>query len=159
MTLKLMTRTTCNLAAAAATILLLPLLPLRLACAGDLHSPLGVWTTIDDSTGKPRGVVRIYQQNGKLFGRLEQSFNAGAESRRCTKCTDERKDNPVIGLVIIRNMSLDDDEYTGGDILDPDNGSVYRCKFKLEDGGKKLRVRGFIGISFFGRTQVWARSE
>jgi len=144
-------------ASAAAIVLLLPLLP-TLACAADLHSPIGLWTTIDDSTGKPRGVVRIYQENGKLFGKLEKSFTPGAEARRCTKCADERKDKPVIGLVLIRNMSLDGDEYTGGDILDPDNGSVYRCKFKLEDGGKKLRVRGFIGFALFGRTQEWERS-
>ena len=129
------------------------------ARAGDLNSPAGLWTTIDDSTGKPRGMVRIYLQGGKYFGKLEKSFRPGAESRRCTKCTDERKDNPVIGLVIVRNMTRDEDEFTGGDILDPDNGSVYRCRFKLEDGGNKLRVRGFIGISLFGRTQVWARAE
>lgn len=145
-------------AAVAVAVLLWPLVPRSAEPAG-LQSPVGLWTTIDDSTGKPRGQVRIYAQNGKLFGKLEKSFKPGAEQRRCSKCTDERKDKPMLGLVIMRNMSQDDDVYTGGDILDPDNGSVYRCKLKLEDGGRKLRVRGFIGFALLGRTQVWERSE
>ena len=127
--------------------------------AGDVTSPLGAWTTIDDSSGKARGVVRIYLESGKYFGKLEKSFRPGAETRRCTQCVDERKDKPVLGLVIIRNMTPGDEGYSGGDILDPDNGSVYHCKFTLENGGMKLRVRGYIGISLFGRTQVWERAE
>ena len=142
--------------AAALSLTLLSAGPVRAAAP---PSPLGLWTTIDDNTGKPRGVVRIYDQNGKLFARLEKSFKPGAESRRCTKCTDERKDNPMLGLIIIRNMSPDGEEYDGGDILDPESGSVYRCKFKIEDGGRRLRVRGFIGISLFGRTQLWQRAD
>ncbi len=156
MMIKLFTRSFGNLIALSVVAVMLTL---RIAGAADLSSPVGLWTTIDDSTGKPRGVVRIYQQDGKLFGKLEKSFKPGAETRRCTKCTDERKDNPVIGLVIIRNMVLSGDIYTGGDILDPDNGSVYRCRLTLEEGGRKLRVRGYIGISLLGRTQVWERSE
>lgn len=156
MMIKLFTRSFGNLIALSVMAVMLTL---RIAGAADLSSPVGLWTTIDDSTGKPRGVVRIYQQDGKLFGKLEKSFKPGAETRRCTKCSDERKDSPVLGLVIIRNMTLNDDVYTGGDILDPDNGSVYRCKFTLEEGGRKLRVRGYIGISLLGRTQIWERSE
>jgi len=144
-----------NLAAASIVLLI----AFHGAGAADLNSPIGLWTTIDDNTGKPRGQVRIYEHAGKLFGKLEKSFRPDAESRRCTKCTDERKDNPVIGLVIIRNVMRDGDDYQGGDILDPDNGSVYRCRLKLENGGKKLKVRGFIGISLFGRTQTWERAE
>ncbi len=156
MMIKLFTRSFGNLIALSVVAVVLTM---RIAGAADLSSPVGLWTTIDDSTGKPRGVVRIYQQDGKLFGKLEKSFKPGAEARRCTKCTDERKDNPVIGLVIIRNMVLSGDIYTGGDILDPDIGSVYRCRLTLEEGGRKLRVRGYIGISLLGRTQVWERSE
>jgi uncharacterized protein (DUF2147 family) len=103
--------------------------------------------------------VRIYSQAGKLFGRIEKSFTPGAETRTCGKCSDERKDQPMLGLIIIRNMSLDDGEYRGGDILDPDNGSVYSCKFSLENDGNTLKVRGFIGISLLGRTQIWQRER
>jgi len=131
--------------------------PAYSADAVDTGSPIGVWKTIDDKTGQPKGLVRIYEQEGKLFGKLEKSFKPGSDSRRCDKCTDERKDQPITGLLIIRNMKVVEGGYEGGDILDPENGKVYRCNFKLDDGGKKLRVRGFIGISLLGRTQVWER--
>ncbi len=125
--------------------------------AADSASPVGVWRTFDDKTGAARGLVRIYQQDGKLFGRLEQSFTPGAASRVCAVCTDERKNQPMIGLILMRNMTPDGNEYTGGDILDPDSGSVYRCKLHLEDNGARLLVRGYIGFSLLGRSQTWLR--
>jgi uncharacterized protein (DUF2147 family) len=125
--------------------------------ADDLQSPVGLWKTVDDKTGMARALVRIYIKDGKYFGQIEQSFTPGAESRRCAVCSDERKDQPIIGLVIVRNMMPHDGEYGGGDILDPDNGSVYRCKFHLEHDGAILVVRGFIGISLLGRSQTWQR--
>jgi uncharacterized protein (DUF2147 family) len=127
--------------------------------AADPQSPLGLWKTVDDKTGMPRAMVRIYLQGGKYFGRIEQSFAPGAETRVCSVCTDERKNQPIIGLLIIRNVSLRDGQYGGGDILDPDTGSVYRCKFHLEKDGNILVVRGFIGISLLGRTQTWQRQS
>ena len=128
-----------------------------LAVADDLSSPVGTWKTIDDNTGKARAIVRIYEQDGRLFGRIEKSVTPGDEGRTCTKCTDERKDQPLTGLVIMRDIRLVDGEYRDGDILDPDNGSVYRCKLRLKEGGRKLEVRGFLGISLFGRSQTWER--
>jgi uncharacterized protein (DUF2147 family) len=127
--------------------------------AADSQSPIGLWQTIDDKTGKPRAMVRIYMQDGKYFGKIEQSFTPGAETRVCSECTDERKNQPIIGLLIIRNVTLRDAEYGGGDILDPDNGSVYRCKFHLENDGTVLVVRGFIGFSLLGRSQTWHRES
>jgi uncharacterized protein (DUF2147 family) len=127
--------------------------------AADLQSPVGLWKTIDDKTGKPRAIVRIYVEDGKYFGKIEQSFTPGAASRVCSVCTDERKNQPIIGLLIVRNMAQRDGEYGGGDILDPDNGSVYRCKFHLEQGGTVLVVRGFIGFSLLGRSQTWQRQN
>jgi uncharacterized protein (DUF2147 family) len=125
--------------------------------AAESSSPVGEWKTFDDKTGKPRAIVRIYEQDGKLFGKIERSMMPGADSRFCAVCTDDRKDQPMLGLVIIRNMKRTDDGYAGGDILDPDTGSVYRCKFHVEENGAKLVVRGFIGISLLGRTQTWER--
>lgn len=127
--------------------------------AADLQSPVGLWKTVDDKTGMPRAMVRIYVQGGKYFGRIEQSFTPGAGTRVCSVCTDERKNQPIIGLLIIRNVALRDGEYGGGDILDPDTGSVYRCKFHLQKDGTVLMVRGFIGISLLGRSQTWQRQS
>jgi len=136
-----------------------PGMPAARSQAADPQSPLGLWKTVDDKTGMPRAMVRIYIQDGKYFGRIEQSFAPGAETRVCSVCSDERKNQPIIGLLIIRNVTLRDGEYGGGDILDPDTGSVYRCKFHLDKNGTALVVRGFIGISLLGRTQTWHRES
>lgn len=125
--------------------------------AADPASPAGLWQTIDDKTGKPHGMVRIYEQGGKFFGKVEQSSLPGAEHRVCAVCTDERKDQPIIGLLFLRNMKPDGNEFSGGDILDPDSGSVYHCKMHLEKDGAVLIVRGYIGFSLLGRSQTWLR--
>ena len=137
---------------------LLTSLPLSAQAAGS-QSPLGLWKTFDDKTGMPRALVRIYLQDEKYFGRIEQSFTTGAETRVCSVCKDDRKNQPIIGLLIIRNVTLRDGEYGGGDILDPDSGSVYRCKFHLENDGSVLVVRGFMGFSLLGRSQTWRRQN
>jgi uncharacterized protein (DUF2147 family) len=126
------------------------------AAAAAADSPIGLWKTIDDKTGAARAIVRIYEQDGRLFGKIEGSFKPGAEHRVCEVCSDERKGQPMLGLIIIRNMKHTDDEYSGGDILDPDTGTVYRCKMHVE-GGTRLVVRGYIGFSLLGRNQTWQR--
>jgi uncharacterized protein (DUF2147 family) len=120
-------------------------------------SPIGLWKTIDDATGNVGALVRIYEKEGKLFGRIEKLFKAGAESQVCTACKDDRKSQPIIGLLIIRNIEREEEGYGRGDILDPDSGSVYRCKMHLEEHGTRLIVRGYIGFSFIGRSQTWQR--
>src|SRR5580698_8032156 len=125
---------------AGLSLLLLVAIPARSSYSAELTSPIGVWKTFDDKTGNARAIVRIYEQDGKLFGRIEQSFTSGAESRVCAVCTDERKNQPIIGLTIVRNMKADGDEYSGGDILDPDSGTVYRCKMHVEQNGTRLIV-------------------
>ncbi|HTT61471.1 MAG TPA: DUF2147 domain-containing protein [Bryobacteraceae bacterium] len=121
-----------------------------------LLTPIGRWKTIDDKTGKPKAIVQIYEENGKLFGKIEATLQPDAK-KFCEKCKDARKGQPVIGMVILRGMALHAGEYSGGDILDPDNGSVYRCKMHLQEHGNQLSVRGFIGFSLLGRSQVWTR--
>jgi uncharacterized protein (DUF2147 family) len=125
----------------------------------DLSSPAGWWQPIDEKTGEPLGLIRIYEERGLFFGRIEPSSPTDDASRKCSRCTDERRNQPVIGLVLIRNMRLQGDEYVGGDILDPDTGRIYGCKFRLVDGGTKLIMRGFIGLSLFGRSQTWQRAQ
>ncbi|RJF99582.1 DUF2147 domain-containing protein [Noviherbaspirillum saxi] len=124
-------------------------------------SPVGLWKTIDDETGKPKSLVRITDNGGELRGRIEKLFpEAGAEPNpKCDKCEDARKDQPIVGMTIITGMKKDGNEYNGGQILDPGNGKVYKSKMSLNDGGKKLDVRGYIGVPMLGRTQTWVRAE
>lgn len=115
----------------------------------------GKWTTIDDNTGKKRSVVEIYKKGDKYFGKVSDMYLEPHEPKDpiCDLCTDERKDQRTLGMEIIRNMVKDGVEYSGGDILDPENGKVYRCKLWVEDG--KLMVRGYV--AFFFRTQEWVK--
>lgn len=122
------------------------------------QSPVGQWRTIDDNDGKEKSVVEIYEQGGKIYGKivsLREPNDENGKPKTCTKCTGADKDKPIIGLVIIRDLVQDGDEYTGGTIMDPNNGKVYKCKLKVE--GDKLKVRGFIGFSAIGRTQTWLK--
>jgi uncharacterized protein (DUF2147 family) len=127
----------------------------------DDSSPVGLWKNIDDHSGKVRSLIRITETNGELQGRIEKLFLEPSEdpNPKCTKCQDARKDQPIIGMMFMSGLKKDDDEYTGGQILDPDNGKVYRSKMELIEGGKKLKVRGYIGAPLFGRSQVWLRAE
>ena len=124
-------------------------------------SPIGVWKTIDDNTGQARGLVRIREVNGQYEGKVEKTFPKPGEetSPKCEKCEGVRRNQPVIGMTILWGLTKQGDEYQGGEILDPENGKVYRSRMKLVDNGKKLDVRGFIGISLFGRSQIWIREE
>ena len=129
-----------------------------LACAQT--SPIGLWKTIDDDGKTEKSLVRIVEAGGALLGKIEKIFDPAKQDSKCDKCSDERKDKPVLGMTIIRNIkqSADHkDQWDGGDILDPNNGKVYRLRLKPLDGGKKLEVRGFIGP--FYRNQTWLRVE
>jgi uncharacterized protein (DUF2147 family) len=127
----------------------------------DDSSPVGLWKNIDDVSGKPKALIRITENNGVLQGKIEQLFRAPGEDQnpKCEKCEDARKNQPIIGMVFMSGLKKDGDEYAGGEILDPDNGKVYRSKMHLTDGGKKLSVRGYIGVPMLGRSQVWLRQE
>lgn len=124
-------------------------------------SPVGLWKNIDDKSGKPRSLIRITESNGVLSGKIEKIFKEPGEDEnpKCDKCEGERKDKPIIGMVFMSGLKKDGDEYTGGEILDPNNGKVYRSKIKLIEDGKKLSVRGYVGAPMFGRSQVWVRQE
>ena len=124
-------------------------------------SPVGLWKNIDDITGKPKATIRITDNKGELRGQIEKLFLApGADPNpRCTLCSGTNKDVPVIGMVIMSGLHKAGNEYTGGEIIDPDDGKVYRSKMTLVDGGKKLNVRGYIGVPLFGRSQIWIRQD
>jgi uncharacterized protein (DUF2147 family) len=124
-------------------------------------TPVGRWTTIDDETKKPKSVIAIYEENGKLFGKIEKLYREPNEDQNpvCDKCEGALKNQPILGMVIMKDLKKDDDEWTGGTILDPANGKTYKCKIAVEDGGKKLKVRGYIGMALLGRTQHWVKAE
>lgn len=123
-------------------------------------SPVGYWQTISDVTKKPRSVVQIYEENGLLYGRSVKNLDPNEDPNKvCAKCPNEFKDKPVIGLRVIWGLKEKDGEWKGGRVLDPDTGNVYRCKIKVTEGGRQLMIRGFLGISLLGRTQVWSRIE
>ena len=123
-------------------------------------SPVGLWKTIDDKTGKPRSLIRIHESNGVYSAVVEKGLREGDTGDAvCDKCTDERKDQKIIGMTIAKSLTEKNGIYQGGQILDPENGKTYKCKMKLDETGNKLEVRGFVGISLLGRSQTWLREE
>jgi len=131
------------------------------SAAGAPASPVGRWRTVDDATGKEKSVVVIWEENNKLHGKIEKLLyhNPNNPNSLCLHCEGELKDKPLIGLRILWDLKPDGTQWSGGRILDPDNGKIYRCNLAVEDGGKKLKVRGFIGFSLIGRTQYWLPEE
>ena len=119
----------------------------------------GLWKTIDDETNKPKSVVKLYIQDGKLYGDVVKLFRKEGEDPDpiCDKCDedDPRYNKKILGMTIITDMEKDGDEWEDGEILDPENGKVYDCKLWVEDG--KLMVRGYV--AFFFRTQTWLPVE
>ena len=149
-----MTKTTSRAAAIAC------LLAAAWASAWAQSTPAGVWKTIDDSTRKEKSLVRIVETNGAYTGKIEKLLDPDSpKDATCKECKDDRKDKPVVGMTIIRNVKANDDKtaYEGGDILDPNNGKVYRVRLRPFDDGKKLEVRGYLGP--FYRNQTWLRVE
>jgi len=124
-------------------------------------SPLGLWQTVDDHTGAPRALIEITQDaSGVLSGKVIKGLIPGEPAdRRCTECTDYRKDQVIIGMTVLSGMHKEGDSWEGGQILDPDNGKVYRCKMHVEKNGQELVVRGYIGVSLLGRSQSWIRQR
>jgi uncharacterized protein (DUF2147 family) len=123
-------------------------------------TPVGLWKTIDDDGKTEKSLVRITETGGVLSGKIEKIFDPSKQDSKCDKCTDERKDQPVLGMVILRNIKQDTDDkevWGGGEILDPNNGKTYRTRLKPIEGGKRLEMRGYLGP--FYRTQVWQRVE
>ncbi len=130
------------------------------AASAFAQSPAGLWKTVDDKTGKERALVRISESGGVFSAKIEKLLAADAKpDAKCDQCTDARKDQPIVGMTIMRNVKKNDDIYDGGDILDANNGKVYRVRLTLAADNKKLDVKGYIGTPLLGRTQSWQRVE
>jgi uncharacterized protein (DUF2147 family) len=126
--------------------------------AAKAQTCVGTWITIDDETGKKKSKVELYKSDGYLYGKIVYLYpREGREDNpKCTKCSGDRKNQPLVGLQIVRGMKWDGDEWDSGTIVDPENGKIYSCSIWLEEGNPdKLNVRGYVGPFF--RTQTWIR--
>ncbi|KQR18288.1 DUF2147 domain-containing protein [Xanthomonas nasturtii] len=129
-----------------------------LAQASD--SPVGRWKTIDDETGKPKSVVQIEQAaNGTLSGKVVEILQSNnGPNPMCDKCDGALKGKPIKGMTILWGLKADGTAvWGGGSVLDPAKGKTYKAKITLTEGGKKLQMRGYVGIEALGRTQTWVR--
>jgi len=136
--------------------MLLFLLTLFFSASFAQHGVIGKWKTIDDQTGKPISIVEIFENRGRFYGKVTEIFDSKSRNKTCSNCTGDDKDKPYLGLLVIKGLVKDGNEYNGGKILDPKHGKLYKCYINLEEKDK-LKVRGYVGISLFGRTQYWQR--
>ena len=124
-------------------------------------TPAGLWKSIDDESKKEKSLIRITESGGVFTGKLEKLLDPTAKADAvCDKCSDERKDKPIVGMTLIKGVKQNADDkakWDGGEILDPNNGKTYKVRLTPIDGGKTLEVRGFIGP--FYRNQTWTRVE
>lgn len=123
------------------------------------QSVFGVWKTIDDRTGNPKGIIKIYEKNGMMFGEVVDIVEKGKEEALCIKCDGAMKDKPVKGMTIIKEgKKNDDDEWKGKYLFDPEQAMTFRFKIWLNpDDPNELKVRGYL--AFLYRTQTWVRHE
>jgi len=122
-------------------------------------SPVGRWKTVDDSTGKVKSIVAIREENGKLYGTIEELFDPPVPHPTCYLCTGDLKDRPLVGLQVLSGFAFDGRQWSGGMVLDPETGKIYRASMAIEDGGKKLRLHGYFLVTLLGRTEHWLRDE
>jgi uncharacterized protein (DUF2147 family) len=139
------------------TGLALPEIPAGAASTSE--TPTGIWISFDDMTGQPEAEVKLVLVDSVLTGTVVKDLETPATQSPlvCSRCTDDRKGKPVVGLEIIRHAKYNASSgaWENGEILDPDNGQTYPLQIKLLEGGKKLQVRGYVGA--FYRTQIWKR--
>jgi uncharacterized protein (DUF2147 family) len=118
----------------------------------------GKWHSKNESTGKVDSVIEVYEKEGKAFAKIIEIKNPDRKNAVCDLCEGENKNKPIMGLNILTGLEKDGDEWSGGKILDPRNGKIYKCYIQLE-GDKKLKIRGYIGFALIGKTAYWTRAE
>ena len=117
----------------------------------------GKWNSKNDETGKIDSVVEVYEKNGKAYAKIIEIKDPERQNSVCTECEGKNKGKKILGLNILTGLEKDDDEWSGGKILDPRNGKIYKCYIKLVKPNK-LKLRGYIGFSLFGKTAYWERA-
>jgi len=124
--------------------------------ASTQSTPLGTWKTVDDKTSEEKSHIDIYEEDGKIYGKVIKILTDKADAV-CEECSGKKKDQPVLGMVILEDMSAYEDYWKNGTILDPENGSTYGCSVWFEDGKTdELKVRGKHWTGLY-RTQTWYR--
>ena len=114
----------------------------------------GKWISIDDETGKEKSEISLYIEGGKLYGRIDALLLEEDQGKLCIACKGKERGKPIVGLVIVKGLTKEGEDWVDGTILDPANGKRYSCNISL-DNNKNLNVRGYLGFSLFGRSQVW----
>jgi uncharacterized protein (DUF2147 family) len=130
--------------------------------AASPQSPIGYWKTIDDVSGKPKSIIKISEtQDHLLVGQVIKIFpNPGKDPHAlCSQCKGEKHNQPIVGMTILTGLMKKEEQWGNGEILDPQNGKTYNCSAKLAANGKKLDVRGYIGLPLLGRSQTWERVD
>ena len=138
--------------------MILPIYSIFLSLVFQTSGFEGKWVTVDDETGVEKSIITLYVQNDKLYGKIDELLLDEDKGKVCSNCKGSEKNQPIEGLLILKGLTKDGDSWTDGTILDPANGKEYDCTISL-NGPSKLKVRGFIGFSFLGRTQVWKSLE
>ena len=123
--------------------------------SGFAQNPIGIWKTVDDTDGRAKSHIEIYENDGKLYGKVIKLLEA-ADIHFCEKCKGDKKDQPIEGMVLLEEMKEAGKSWKGGRILDPASGKSYKCLIELENEDK-LKLRGYIGMPALGRTQYWYR--
>jgi uncharacterized protein (DUF2147 family) len=119
---------------------------------------LGRWKTVDDKTGEEKSIVEIYEEDGKVHGKIIEIFDVTKRNLPCKFCNGEEEGQPVLGLVIIKDLEASGNVYKRGTVTNPEDGRTYDCRIKLvEDNPNRLQLRGYI--AFFYRTQYWIRAN
>ncbi len=131
---------------------------LAVSASAQVDKIVGKWKTIDDKDGSEKSIVNIFKaSNGKYYGKVEKLFKE--PNKKCTECEGENKDKPVLGMTVLNNMVEKDGTLTGGTIIDPANGKVYKCNVSLDTNTGKLKVRGSLDKrGVIGRTQHWVKN-
>jgi len=116
----------------------------------------GKWQSFNEETGNADSIIEVYQKKDKAFAKIIKVLNKDREDAICDLCKGKNKNKRILGMDILSGLTKDDDEWSGGKIIDPRSGKEYKCYIKLEDNNT-LKIRGFIGFSLFGKTAIWKR--
>ncbi len=137
---------------------LFTLLFLSISFSINAQTIFGKWHSTNEDTGEVDSVIEVYKKDGKAFAKVVEIKNPNRKNAVCDLCKGKNKNQPILGLNILTGLEKDDDEWSGGKILDPRNGKVYKCYIKLEEPNK-LKIRGYIGFALIGKTAYWTRAE
>ncbi|WP_397446680.1 DUF2147 domain-containing protein [Polaribacter sp. R77954] len=138
--------------------LFLTFLILTISISVNAQTIFGKWNSTNDETGKIDSVIEMYKKDGKAYAKIIEIKNETRKNAVCDLCEGDNKGKPILGLEILTGLEKDDDEWSGGEILDPRNGKIYKCYIELVKPNK-LKIRGYIGFSLLGKTKYWTRAE